>query len=70
MRICDGEVIGPGTANVKQLFHLGQIIGQMHKILNDHQQSKFPLHWDILSKESMAQTLAKKMGRSEFRWLR
>ena len=53
MRMCDGEVIKPGTANVEQLFHLGQIVGRMHKILNDHQQSKLPLHWDILSKESM-----------------
>ncbi|QUW20842.1 phosphotransferase [Sporosarcina sp. Marseille-Q4063] len=53
MRMCDGKVIEPGTANVKQLFHLGQIVGQMHKILNDHQQSRIPLHWDIVSKESM-----------------
>jgi homoserine kinase type II len=55
MRMCDGEVIVPGTASVKQLFHLGQIVGRMHKILNEHKQSKIPLHWDILSKESMVE---------------
>lgn len=60
MRMCGGEVIRPGTANVKQLFHLGQIVGQMHDILNEHQQSKLPLHWDILSKESMLESWQKR----------
>jgi homoserine kinase type II len=60
MKMCEGEVIKPGTANVKQLFHLGQIVGRMHKILNDYQQTKLPLHWDILSKESMHESWQKR----------
>ena len=53
MRLCDGEVIEPGTATANQLSSLGQVTGRMHKKLNDYQQTSIPLHWDILSKESM-----------------
>ena len=60
MRMCDGQVIKPGTANVKQLFHLGKVVGRMHKIMNEHQHSKLPLHWDILSKESMLKSWQKR----------
>ena len=53
MRLCGGEVIEPGTATENQMSSLGQVIGRMHKLLNDYQQTSIPLHWDILSKESM-----------------
>ena len=53
MKLCVGEVIEAGTANDNQMSSLGQIIGRMHKVLNDKQQSENPLHWDILTKESM-----------------
>lgn len=53
MKLCAGELIEAGTANVNQMSNLGQSIGRMHKILNDKQQTSIPLHWDILSKEKM-----------------
>ena len=53
MKLCAGDLIEAGTANVNQMSNLGQSIGKMHKILNDKQQASIPLHWDILSKERM-----------------
>ena len=60
MRLCDGVVLEPGTANDNQVSNLGENIGRMHKILNDKQQLKTPLHWDILSKESMQENWQKR----------
>ncbi len=53
MELCDGSNIKAGTANEQQMFSLGQVIGQMHKILNSNNTVQLPLHWDVRSKESM-----------------
>lgn len=53
MELCDGSNIKAGTANEQQMFSLGQVIGEMHKILNSNNTVQLPLHWDVRSKESM-----------------
>lgn len=53
MAICEGTNIEPGTANEEQMYSLGRLIGQMHRILNHNNTNSSPLHWDVRSKESM-----------------
>lgn len=53
MGLCGGYNIEAGTANKEQMYSLGKIIGQMHKILNCNNTVQLPLHWDVRSKESM-----------------
>jgi homoserine kinase type II len=38
MEFCPGKLIPPGQANPEQMYHLGQVMGRMHKALQ-----KFPL---------------------------
>lgn len=52
MRLCGGNSIEPGSANEQQMYALGAVIGQMHKLLNTN-VTPLPLHWDIRSKEDM-----------------
>ncbi|MGP4108621.1 phosphotransferase [Virgibacillus sp. L01] len=53
MGLSEGSNIKAGTANKEQMYNLGKIIGQMHKILNYNNTVQLPLHWDVRSKESM-----------------
>ncbi|MFJ7972601.1 phosphotransferase [Psychrobacillus sp. NPDC096389] len=53
MELCEGRNIRPGTANEEQVYSLGKIIGQMHKMLNSKNTVQLPLHWDVRSKKSM-----------------
>jgi homoserine kinase type II len=53
MKFCEGHNLKAGTANEQQMFHLGQIIGKMHMILNSNNRINIPLHWDVRTKESM-----------------
>ena len=53
MKLCEGRNLQSGTANEQQMFSLGQVIGQMHKILNGNSSFQMPLHWDVRSKQSM-----------------
>ncbi|MBU0906053.1 MAG: phosphotransferase [Firmicutes bacterium] len=55
MELCKGRNIKAGTANEEQMYSLGKIIGQMHKILNSNNTDHLPLHWDVRSKVSMMQ---------------
>lgn len=52
MSLCDGHSIAPGSANEQQMYALGAVVGQMHKLLNTD-VTPMPLHWDIRSKEAM-----------------
>lgn len=53
MGLCEGSNIKAGAANQDQMYSLGKIIGQMHKILNCNNTVPMSLHWDVCSKESM-----------------
>ena len=66
MKLCAGELIEAGKANDNQMSNLGQIIGSMHKILNDKQQTSIPLHWDILSKENMRENWKRRWEESNY----
>lgn len=35
MGYCEGQLVPPGQANIHQVYDLGRITGQMHKLLND-----------------------------------
>jgi Ser/Thr protein kinase RdoA (MazF antagonist) len=52
MNLCDGNSIEPGSANEQQMYALGSVIGQMHKLLNTD-LTPLPLHWNIKTKEAM-----------------
>lgn len=53
MELREGRIIRPGTANEEQVYSLGKIVGQMHKLLNSKNTAQLPLHWDVRSKRSM-----------------
>lgn len=55
MELCEGNVIKPGSANERQMYHLGQITGAMHEILNANNDPNQPLHWQVRTKESMVE---------------
>ncbi|WP_308530987.1 phosphotransferase [uncultured Paenibacillus sp.] len=35
MGYCQGQLVPPGQANIRQIYDLGRITGQMHRMLND-----------------------------------
>jgi len=48
-----GQMINPGEANVEQMYHLGQVTGNMHYWLDQNAPKTNPLHWTPNSKEQM-----------------
>jgi homoserine kinase type II len=57
MGLCEGKNIMPGTANEKQVKSLGKVISRMHKLLNETNTTKPPLHWRPNTKENMLRGL-------------
>lgn len=53
MRLCPGKVIEAGSASEAQMYHLGQVTGGMHRIINDGPSVRRALHWHIPTKEWM-----------------
>lgn len=53
MESCEGNMVKAGTANEQQMYHLGQVTGRMHLLLNDNITGDQPLHWNIRKKEWM-----------------
>ncbi|CAM3859661.1 MULTISPECIES: phosphotransferase [Paenibacillus] len=56
---CEGELVKPGEVNADQMYHLGQIVGRMHKILYSKAPQSLTLHWKPESKEAKLQKWAK-----------
>jgi len=56
---CEGSLVKPGEVNTDQMYHLGQIVGRMHKILYTKAAQSLTLHWKPESKEAKIQKWAK-----------
>lgn len=57
--LCDGSSIEPGSANEQQMYALGTVIGQMHKLLNTD-TAPLPLYWNFRTKDAMVKQWEKR----------
>ncbi|MFD0712988.1 phosphotransferase enzyme family protein [Paenibacillus sp. GCM10027626] len=68
MQYCQGDQVDPGTANISQMYELGRVAGEMHRILNDgtlgpKNEPQFVMpereqrleHWDAVIEEAASQ---------------
>ncbi|MEF3305676.1 phosphotransferase [Paenibacillus sp. GYB003] len=55
--VSKGELIRAGTANLQQMYSLGEATGKMHKWMNLHMPRRTVLHWELWSKQKMMDRL-------------
>ncbi|EGG33986.1 phosphotransferase [Paenibacillus sp. HGF5] len=63
--VSKGELIQAGTANLQQMYSLGETTGRMHKWMSIHMPRRTVLHWDLPSKHKMIARLELNLHETE-----